>query len=80
MVVVTRPLGSRTPIWKSSPLPLLFHGLELPVASQIGGGHFDDSEELDGMEDLARDIVVRLERTERGLMFVQSVEQHTKSK
>ena len=73
-VIVTRPIGSKVPIWKSSPLPLLSHDLDLPQSLQMSsvgdGGH----EELEDMEKFAKHIIVRLQQIRQNLMFVQSVD------
>ena len=79
MIIATRPLGSRAPVWKSSPLPLLFHGFERPISPQRGGASPNGGEDLDDMEILARGIIVRLERTEKGLMLVHFQNQQGKS-
>ena len=45
MIIDTRPTGNRVPIWKSSPLALVFHGLESP------NGYHIDVEDINGMEE-----------------------------
>lgn len=67
MIVDTRPTGNRAPIWKSSPLALLFHGFELPKKHPAV-----PIDELDEMEDLAKGIVVRLCSANGGLKLVES--------
>lgn len=79
MTIATRPVGSRAPVWKSSPLPLLFHGFERPISPLRGGGSPNGREDLDDMENLARAIIVRLEHTEKGLMLVHFQSQQGKS-
>ncbi len=66
IIIDTRPMGKRAPIWKSSPLALIFHGLELPNRHQKG---VDD---INGMEELSKGITFRLGTTERGLNLVES--------
>lgn len=73
IIIDTRPTGSRAPIWKSSPLPLLFHGLELINKSQAAVNDVNE------MEDLAKGLIVRLGPAEEGLKFVESGTRHTKS-
>lgn len=74
IIIDTRPMGNRAPIWKSSPLALAFHGLELPNRHETGVG------DIEGMEALAKDMVVRLGTTEKGLKLVESENEHTKNK
>ena len=55
-VVVTKPTADKAPVWKSSPLPLLFHGLE-------ERSHLQESVplvEIKDMEQRAKMISVRL--------------------
>ncbi len=73
-IIDTRPMGNRAPVWKSSPLALAFHGLELPNRHETGVG------DIEGMEALAKDMVVRLGTTEKGLKLVESENEHTKNK
>jgi len=74
IIIDTRPMGNRAPVWKSSPLALAFHGLELPNRHETGVG------DIEGMEALAKDMVVRLGTTEKGLKLVESENEHTKNK
>ena len=64
VVIDTRPMGNRAPIWKSSPLALIFHGPELPDKYQMGIGNIND------MEEFAKGVIVRLGNKEKGLDFV----------
>ena len=73
MIVDTWPTGNRAPIWKSSPLALLFHGFELP------NKHAADIDELNDMEELAKGISVRFSSTDGGLKIVESASEHTKT-
>jgi len=67
MLVESRPRASKhASIWKSTPLALLFHGLELLDGRH---GYVND---VDGMETMAREIKVRLETTNDGLKLVES--------
>jgi len=67
MLVESRPRASKyASIWKSTPLALLFHGLELLDRRH---GYVND---VDGMETMAREIKVRLETTNDGLKLVES--------
>ncbi|MCJ1461150.1 hypothetical protein MMC28_011532 [Mycoblastus sanguinarius] len=72
-IIDTRPTGSRVQIWKSSPLALIFHGLEM------SNTHLKDQKdvsEIGNMEDFARDIVVRLDPTENGVKLVEVEREH----
>ena len=63
VVIKTRPAGERAQIWKSSPLPLIFHGLE--------ERHYKDSndsfDEKKDMERLAQKLTVKLAHTKNGV-------------
>ena len=74
VIIDTRPIGNRAPIWKSSPLALVFHGLELANKHQTDVGDIND------MEKLAKDTIIRLGTTENGLNFVESENQHIQKK
>lgn len=75
MIVDTRPTEDRAPIWKSSPLALLFHGFELPNKQAA------DIHERDDMEELAKGITVRFSSTDGGLKLVESKNgEHAKTK
>ena len=75
MLVESRPRAFKNAsIWKSTPLALLFHGLEL-----LDGRHVD-GDDVSDMETMAREITVRLETTNDGLKLVESVcDDQTKS-
>ena len=67
MLVESRPRACKNAsIWKSTPLALLFHGLE-----RLDGRH-GDGDDVIGMETMAREITVRLETTNDGLKLVES--------
>lgn len=67
MLVESRPRALKNAsIWKSTPLALLFHGLE-----RLDGRH-GDGDDVNGMETMAREITVRLETTNDGLKLVES--------
>lgn len=68
MVIETRPTGGRAHIWKSSPLALIFHGLDEPNSLQTTRV----LEENDDMEQRAKEIIVRLANTGGGLNLVAS--------
>lgn len=53
--------------WKSSPLALLFHGLDPSLRSQLSF-----VERLDEMERTAKQLGVQLKRTEKGWQFVEA--------
>lgn len=55
-----------TPVWKSTPLALLFHGLDLLDTREM------DGDDVDRMEVLAREITIRLDNTDDGLKLVES--------
>jgi Protein of unknown function (DUF3176) len=63
MVFETRRGGRPTHNWKSSPLPLLFHGLEAETLDRHGYGEIYD---LGEMERSAKGLHVRLEPTQKG--------------
>ena len=73
IIVDTRPTGNCAPVWKSSPLALLFHGFELPDKDAAG------IDELDDMEELAKGIIVRFSSTNGGLKFVEFKSEHVKT-
>ena len=64
MVFDTRPTGHRAQIWKSSPLALLYHGLERPNVEGV--------DHLKGMERAAKGMSVRLRSTQTGVKFVET--------
>lgn len=63
IIVDTRPTGGRAEIWKSSPLALLFHGLEMPDRHQT------NVNDINGMKGLTKGMIVKLSTTEKGLKF-----------
>lgn len=73
MIIDTRPTRSRAPIWKSSLLALLFHGFEPQDKYRAVVG------DLSEMEELEKDIIVRLSPTEGGLKLVEPEAKHTKN-
>ena len=73
-VIDTRPTGNRAPMWKSSPLAFYFHGLELPNRLQ------SSVDDINGMENLAKDIIVRLDTVDKELNFVSLEDQQEDSK
>lgn len=74
MIIDTRPTGGRIPVWKSSPLPLFFHGLASPSrAPKV-------TNDLDGMEEAAKYTIVKLGATGQDLNFVVTAREHTKGK
>ena len=72
MMINTRPTRGRAPIWKSSLLALLFHGFEPRDKYRAVVG------DLSEMEELEKDIIVRLSPTEGGLKLVEPEAKHTK--
>ena len=67
LLIESRPRALKSaPIWKSTPLALLFHGLELLDRRQM------DGDDVDGMETLAREITIRFDTTDDGLKLVES--------
>ncbi|KAI4160603.1 MAG: hypothetical protein LQ342_005624 [Letrouitia transgressa] len=62
-VIYTRPTGNRPQIWKSSPLALLYHGLE--QQPDVPG-----VERLAEMEHAAKGTLVRLKSTQTGVKLV----------
>ena len=73
MIIDTRPTRSCAPIWKSSLLALLFHGFEPRDKYRAVVG------DLSEMEELEKDIIVRLSPTEGGLKLVEPEAKHTKN-
>ena len=75
MLVESRPKAFKNAlIWKSTPLALLFHGLEL-----LDGRHVD-GDDVNGMKTMAKEITVRLETTNGSLKLVESAwDDQTKS-
>lgn len=71
-VIYTRPTGNRPQIWKASPLPLLYHGLE--QQPDIVG-----VERLAEMEHAAKGTLVRLESTQAGVKLVAEKNERLKS-
>ena len=67
MLIESRPRALKAaPIWKSTPLALLFHGLELLDRRYV------DGDDVNSMETLAREITIRLDTTDDGLKLVES--------
>ena len=70
LLIESRPRSSSpsAPVWKSSPLALLFHGLELQHPWHVEGTGVD---RMDGMDKLAKEISIRLENTDDGLKLLE---------
>jgi hypothetical protein len=65
MVISTRPTGDRAKIWKSSPLALIFHGLEHQPSTYREKYDLND---IKGMEGLAKEKVVTLGVSEKNVV------------
>jgi hypothetical protein len=66
VLTVMETAGSRVEVWKSSPVPLLAHGLENAEATRLRS-----AAHLSEMERLAESIPVRLEETDTGWRLVR---------
>ena len=55
--------------WKSSPLALMYHGLDPEVWQRHSGGDLVDSED---MERDSRGLAVRMAQTEKGWVFTEA--------
>lgn len=76
MIVETRPTGNRAQIWKSSPLALIFHGLEDP-------NRLHTNREMEGISDMertAKGITVTLATTDTGVNLVRDGENGSKER
>ncbi|KAF7512331.1 hypothetical protein GJ744_001899 [Endocarpon pusillum] len=67
MIFETRRIGTSRHNWKSSPLPLLFHGLEREALQTVQSAELVRAEQ---MEKAAKRTSVRLSQTEGGWQFV----------
>ena len=65
-MIIFRSVRHQTPLWKSSSLPLLFHGIEQKVLHIAGGATIEE------MNETIRGISVQLRREEKGFSLVRS--------
>ena len=71
LVVETWHATSWLGIWKSSPLALLYHGLEDHLVRDSYSRDWSSTQEVEGMKDVARSTSVKLEgSTERPIQFI----------
>lgn len=71
MVLETRPTGNRPEIWKSSPLALLYHGLDSPISKD---GR--DIRHMHEMQALAKSTTVQLDTARDNIARLQVQQSH----
>ena len=70
LLIETGPIERRAPIWKSSALALIFHGLDRPDENRA------NVLDMDEMERMAKTVVIRLAATGKGLNLVELGSEH----
>lgn len=76
MIIDTRPTGDRAQIWKSSPLALIFHGLEPSNVHQ-----YEQADVVNDMDRLAEGMVVKLAANDNNVVnLMQWKDEHLEEK
>ena len=78
LIVISTAQTTKAGIWKSSPLALIFHGLFGPNADEVEQEHIDRLNDLHGMDQVAKGVIVRLDWKDDILSFVELRKGETK--
>lgn len=78
VLIVISTRTTKAGIWKSSPLALIFHGLFAPNAGEVEQEHIDRLNDLHGMDQVAKGVIVRLDWKDDILSFVELKKGQTK--